>query len=374
MHVLSSLIFSALSLSAGCEPDVVRIGTLTYDRACLELSEGQSAMTLLDANGDGHLDLAVVNESFDELVLFAGDGKGTFTRMGRTNAGENPTSVMAGDVSGDGHDDLVIANHETTYLTLLNGDGTGAFAAAENSPLQVPVAPHPHMAGLKDMNQDGRPDILIDHRNGAGILVLAGLGAGQFASEGRLINVGGDPYRGFAIGDVNGDQLPDIVTPNPSEIGVILQAQDGEMTFQQPVFLASSSPFAVDLADFNGDDRLDMVAASAGSRQSVQLFLQSAEGHLVEAAFSPFDMAGGAKQIVVGDLNADGYDDALIGCWNQEVLMLLGGKGPVQALPLHDVGTPWGMVAGDLNGDGRDDFIVADGEHSAARVFLSKAD
>lgn len=371
IHLLYGIMLSSLSVSFGCEPGVFQVGGVTFDRICIEASAGQSAMTLLDANQDGHLDLAVVNEDFGELVLYVGDGAGKLTRTGRLAAGQNPTSVIAGDINGDGHDDFVVANHETTYLTLLVGDGKGAFEAADNSPLNVPVKPHPHMVRLEDLDQDGNLDIIVDHRSGEGLMVLSGLGTGSFASSAVLINVGGDPYRGFSLGDLNGDNFPDIVTPNPREIGITLSAGD-QMSFYAPRFLSSQSPFAVDLGDINGDGRLDVIAASNGGNKSVQLFFQSEHGRMVEADASPFSMASGAKQLGVGDFNGDGFNDAIIGCWNNALLILLGGKEEVETLSIPGVGAPWGMAVGDLNEDGLDDFIVGDGVAAEAQLFLSR--
>ncbi len=371
MSFLTGLLLLSLTIVPPCEPASVDIAGVVYEKTCLVLADGQSAMTLVDLNGDGHLDLAVVNEAHHELVLFVGDGDGTLSQLGRMDVGENPTSISATDFNGDGNPDLVIANHETDYLTLLEGKRDGTFSEAPASPFPVNVAPHPHMAQVADIDLDGYPDVLVDHRNGNGLLVFEGQKNGSFDAAGRLVNTGGDPYRGFALGDVNGDGFPDIITPNPREIGVTLSTGKRDATFHKPIFLESRSPFAVALGDVNGDGLRDVIAASADGRRPVQLFLQAEEHDLVEGAGSPFAMGSGAKQIATGDLNGDGFDDVLVSNWNDELLILLGTKDQMARTLLSDLGAPWGLAVGDLNEDGKDDFIIGDGTASEAHVFLS---
>ncbi|MFK7848400.1 MAG: FG-GAP repeat domain-containing protein [Rhodothermales bacterium] len=347
-------------------------GEDSFTKYCLEIGEGQSAMTLVDINEDGHLDLAVVNEASSELILFIGDGTGSLKRVNVLDAGENPTSVTAADLNEDGNVDLVIANHETSYLTLLNGDGKGSFQEARNSPLYIPVEPHPHVARVADVDQDGHLDLLVDHRSGRGLLVIRGLGAGTFESQGEVISTGGDPYRGFALGDINGDQRPDLVTPNSNEIGIVLSSNPEGMSFDQLPSLQSTSPFAVDIIDSNGDGKLDIVSASNNGRMPIQVFYGDKKNRFQEAPESPFRMNSGAKQIATGDTNGDGYGDVLVSNWTTDLLLILGDQESLRTVSIEGIDTPWGLAIGDLNEDGKDDVLIGDGVLSKASIFLSQ--
>src|SRR5438552_6066926 len=64
-----------------------------------------------DFNGDGHLDLAVVNAGYPWTVsILLGKGDGTFQAARGYAAGAYPTSVAVGNFDGDGHLDLAVTN------------------------------------------------------------------------------------------------------------------------------------------------------------------------------------------------------------------------------------------------------------------------
>ncbi len=79
-----------------------------------------------DFNGDGKLDLAVVNESGSTVSILLGDGSGNFTLASSPAVGQYPYSVAVGDFNADGKLDLAVASGENGgWLSILLGDGTG---------------------------------------------------------------------------------------------------------------------------------------------------------------------------------------------------------------------------------------------------------
>src|SRR5580765_7578087 len=71
----------------------------------------------------------------------------------------------------------------------------------------------PQSVAIGDLNGDGRPDIVT--ANGAPtVSVLLGIGAGAFAGHMEFSTPSN--CRAVAIGDVNGDGKPDLVTANYS--------------------------------------------------------------------------------------------------------------------------------------------------------------
>ena len=65
----------------------------------------------------------------------------------------------------------------------------------------------------------------------------------------------------MSLADVTGDGLPDLITPNPDHVAVLVAEEDGgfrpRATLQAPF-----GPFSVVAADLNGDGRQDVAAAS----------------------------------------------------------------------------------------------------------------
>ncbi len=369
---MNAIFLRTFFLLTACRPEMVNIGGVEFVGQCLEVADGQKALAVADLDQDGHLDLVIANLAEDSLVVFRGNGRGSFTRLGSSPAGANPTDLVAADINEDGAIDLVVANHETSYLTLLIGDGYGGFRPDANSPLTIDVDPHPHAVGVEDIDGDGHVDLVVDDRTRRGLVVLRGLGDGAFETSGTLIEVGGDPYRGFAIGDLNGDGRLDLVTPNPKEVGVLVGTGSESIVFHRASPLPNSSPFAVAIADINGDGFPDVIASSERGGSHVRVFL--GDGHVVfrEADDSPFRMTSGAKDITVGDVNGDGVEDVLISSWSSDVLFVLGGAATLRAVRLPGFENPWGLAIGDLNEDGRDDFVIADGVDSKIRIYTSR--
>lgn len=369
---MNILVFAfTLSLFASCGSDTLKIAGHDFEIRNLELKDGQTGLTMADLNADGHLDLVSANESFGTLSIFHGNGKGELNHVADIQAGENPGFASVADLNQDGQVDIVVANHETDYLTILLGQDGTVFSPAENSPLRVDLGPHPHVVKAQDVDLDGFVDLIVDHRQGEGLLLIRGLGEGTFETKGTLIDTGGDPYRGFAIGDINRDSKPDFLSPNPNSIGLVMSRPDAPLASGANE-IPTSSPFAVDLGDFNGDDRLDIIAASLDAQDAVEVYFQG-DKNFSKSNQSVFQLADGAKQIAVGDLSGNGISDAVVTTWSSEMIVLFGQANGLMRTELLDIsGNPWGIAIGDLNEDGKADFVLGDGSSSTATMYLSK--
>ena len=79
-----------------------------------------------DFNGDGNLDLAVVNSNRTVSVL-AGMGDGTFRERVDYAVGVDGRSIVVADINGDGKADIAVGNAGTQSLSILQGRGDGTF-------------------------------------------------------------------------------------------------------------------------------------------------------------------------------------------------------------------------------------------------------
>jgi hypothetical protein len=95
-----------------------------------------SSVALGDFNGDGNLDLAVVNNLSNTVSILLGTGTGTFGAKTDFGAGASPSSVAVGDFNGDGKLDLAVTNegnNADTVSVLLNNGPIG-FSLGFDSP------------------------------------------------------------------------------------------------------------------------------------------------------------------------------------------------------------------------------------------------
>jgi hypothetical protein len=205
-----------------------------------------------DFNNDGNMDLAVGhNQSGGALsnrgvTLLLGNGDGTFQTPYEILPAQNMavSALAAADFNKDGNLDLVVAeNTAPGNLRLLLGDGTGHFTLAGNFKTGVD---NPVSIAFGDFNNDGFPDVVVasgstsDAAGGVAVL-LNQLGTG-FKNAVRRNVLAGTPLQSVVVTDVNQDGKPDIlVSTNPSAAGqftadnVFALVGNGDGTFQSPV-------------------------------------------------------------------------------------------------------------------------------------------
>ena len=63
-----------------------------------------------DFNGDGIMDVAVIDDTSGKVLILLGKGDGTFQSPVAYPAGSSPNFITAGDLNGDGLPDLVVVN------------------------------------------------------------------------------------------------------------------------------------------------------------------------------------------------------------------------------------------------------------------------
>ena len=98
-----------------------------------------------DFNGDGFIDLAVLNSSDKNISILTGDGTGKFTATSATYAtGYGPVALVTADFNGDGKLDLAVANSRAMVQSVSCLETVTAHsihAPAYTASVSYPVAP-----------------------------------------------------------------------------------------------------------------------------------------------------------------------------------------------------------------------------------------
>jgi hypothetical protein len=270
--------------------------------------------------------------------------------------------------------------------------------------VDLPTGSSPYHVVLTQLDGDPHLDLLVSHDVLNRIHVRRGNGDGTFA-PGAEFSAGGGP-RGFAVADVNIDNVPDVVTSSsttnvitmlgdgmgglgsviPSAVGagsldVALFHKDSDMILDVAALVASSQlvsarnggagVFSNPASQPVGASPLDIAVGRLDPGTFDDLVVSSADACLVTillgstTGFSTtaFNVGGHPRGLVIAQLDANASLDIAVGIAGSEVVRVMmndgsgGFAGPAQSITVP--ASPLGIGAADFDQDGDTDLVVA---------------
>jgi hypothetical protein len=356
-----------------------------------------------DFNGDGIPD--VVTSGDNSLTIALGKGDGTFLPYVDIQPGAAYFSglyeervaaqLLHGDFNGDGKEDIIAYGssdvngfYSTYYYLAGNGDGT--FQPMKPVVSKYPYGGSSDVTYVRDLNGDGRADILHAPDTIAALLhVQLSNGDGSFRTSEVPVPVEGGS-NGFAIAetvpaaaDFNGDGKLDLVFAAQAYAYVMLGAGDGTFSLSTKLTLPplpgssnTGSGIAVTTGDFDGDGNQD-IAVLFGQ------FLYGVYGFATTETIVFYgDGHGGFSAPVIANSGANGYAALKAQDINQDgrAEIILHGEGSLNGgtnigvlhglanrtfLPETNYSAGIGlssMEIADLNRDGLPDLVFANGD------------
>jgi hypothetical protein len=300
-----------------------------------------SQYALGDANGDGLPDLAVRRPDGAggvEIAVLINDGTGLAFTTTAVIPIPNSTSLWAlAPFGGGSNGDLLTTDggwvgnpyQPNATISVWPGNGDGTFAPSVDSPITIAVphetdAIHLTLATSADLDGDGIRDAVLGnnvHGQAGDIFVMKGRSDRGFESPVRVPDAHGSSD--ITIGDLNGDDLPDLVTSGTRALGdpTDYAFNLGGLNFSDPqqLFTNDRGPWPTleppeALADFDGDGLPDIVAPS-GQYQPVGISYGLAGGgfSLMEGPLRDLSVPEAHYGAVEGDFNEDGLPDVAVG-------------------------------------------------------------
>ncbi|WP_171631957.1 FG-GAP-like repeat-containing protein [Paenibacillus plantarum] len=361
-------------LGQGVQPD----GTLKFSEPVpLRVGANPSSITAGEINGDSNLDIVVTNSGDGTVSILTNNGNLTVSSNVYA-VGARPKASVIGDMNGDGYADIVVATEDSNGISILQGDGRGSFkdAVKFKARCESPVS-----LALADLDGDGDLDLAVGCSEAAQVSILLNDSAeSQLSLQAAVSYAVQGYYSSVVIADFNSDDKLDVVATNFDTFGnnvnyaaLLLGRGDGTLLASVNYDVSGSEPVSVTSFDFDGDGNLDIATADYKSN-NVSVMRGNGRGQF--AAADNYNVGSKPAQIVSGDLNLDGKPDLVIANsgGNRITTLLNNGQGLFIKNEFESSAESNSrartLTIADFNGDNNPDIAVAHIESNLLSVML----
>ncbi|MEL7169614.1 MAG: VCBS repeat-containing protein, partial [Bacteroidota bacterium] len=270
--------------------------------------------------------------------FFLNDGTGTFTPAAFTFPDSEANAIAMADLNGDDRPDVVIGNAGQDFVFINDGQGGFVDETAERIPAEDRINQDLTFA---DVDGDDDLDLFVGNENDNALLLNDGTGVFTDVTATNLPASTPVETRKATFADVDGDDDLDVYLSNvfflfqrDPQDRLWLNDGTGVFTDVTAVNLPASTATNLDakFLDVDGDDDLDLVTHGVGQAVPVRLYTNDGTGVFTDAtdAFLPTLPTTDGLALEVADFDGD-----------ERLDLFIGNRGQVDRLLLRDpnVGT-----------------------------------
>ncbi len=255
-------------------------------------------IVMADLDGDGDLDQVGGD---DGVFWYENNGFGQFgfeQEIADAVVGFNVRDIDVGDIDGDGDLDVVASSISNSRVQWWANDGSGGFGTSQVITDQSSVGAS---VALADFDDDGDLDVIAD---GDGVDRYRNDGFGGFSTAGNFVFA--TSY--LDVADFNGDAVMDVLAADATDDSITL------LTGTTSGIVLINDPGNLIAADLDGDGDQDIVATSQADGELLWYENTSPTGNLLAGIplITTIDSSlPGAFDVQAGDLDGDGDLDLL---------------------------------------------------------------
>ncbi len=288
--------------------------------------------------------------------------------------GVDPSGIVAGDYDGDGFTDLAVSNRGSSSVTLIRNATGSALGPPFMEDQTLDLNGIPTGVAFADLNGDRILDVAASLVELNEVQVIFGVGGGGFSGAQALVT--GSGPQGVCPLDVDNDKDTDIVTINSGGVGqnasvsVLLSniTGGGEGFLPAVNYAIGTGPVGLTEADLNGDELPEIITANAGD-QTISILVNLGRDGFKAAVDLP--CGGVPTAITAADLDNDLNQDADVAVLvtndkGEPALTVFRNDtvgGSIILTTIEDAqsifGLPTALAAGDADSDGPADLVTA---------------
>lgn len=298
-------------------------------------------------------------------------------------------TMTVGDVNGDGKPDIIVSYGTQVYVYRNTSVPNGISFAA---PVAFLSTIESRGVTIADMDGDARADIIVTgsdfNLSNPSVSIYRNIGFGDSLEFAAPVNF--DPgilLYGIHVADFDGDGKPDVAGNSASNTGVVSVLRNtsttGTISLAPYMHIPTgNATFEMAIADFNGDNKPDIVASNYYDSSFYIVKNNSISGNLAFAAAVPTLLHKAINHIITGQLDGDGKPDIVVVdeinkqlCLfrNTSTAATISFAASVNLQPKLTFNFIRQTYIGDLDGDQKPDIVATHASDAYVSIFRNQS-